>query len=102
MRKLFIILIISMFGILIAGCETETVNKYRVLYIGNGHTGGERPLDLTWYTTGMEATVLEPGTLVKEGYTFKHWVDDDHHLPRQPGDKIEITNSYVYLTAVWE
>ena len=102
MRKWYILAVCFMVGLFAAGCETEIEHKYRVLYIGNGHTGGERPVDSVWYTSGMEATVLPPGSLVREGYTFKHWVDDNYHLPHNPGDKVLITNSYIYLTAIWE
>jgi len=43
-------------------------------YDGNGNTGGSAPVDTkSPYATGSTVTVLDAGTLVKDGYTFTGW-----------------------------
>ncbi|WP_281890457.1 InlB B-repeat-containing protein [Paenibacillus sp. YYML68] len=48
--------------------------QYTVTYNGNGHTGGNVPLDGGSYASGATATVLgNTGTLERTGYTFAGW-----------------------------
>ncbi|MFX3636379.1 MAG: beta strand repeat-containing protein, partial [Candidatus Pristimantibacillus sp.] len=46
---------------------------YKVLYNGNGSTGGTAPTDSGTYETGTTATVVGKGSLVRTGYTFTGW-----------------------------
>ena len=104
MRKLFIILIIIILGLFITGCETEITKHCRVIYDCYGFTGGERPVDIKYYTPGMKAIVLE-NTFVKTGYTFKHWNTkwDDSGEKYNPGEKLEIADQYfIHLYAIWD
>ena len=104
MRKFSILLIICLAGFIIASCETETTKYCRIIYDGNGFTGGDRPLDTNNYTPDMKAIVLG-NTYVKTGYSFKHW--NTHWLGTgnsyNPGNEIIITDQYfIHLYAIWE
>ncbi len=60
----------------LTGSATATANfasTYTVTYNGNGSTGGTVPADGNAYQEGDEVTVLDPGSLVKTGYTFNNW-----------------------------
>lgn len=46
---------------------------YKVIYDGNGSTGGSEPIDSNEYTFGTYATILSYGTLSKAGYKFIGW-----------------------------
>jgi len=50
-----------------------TQPTYTVTYNGNLSTGGSALIDTTNYTTGQTVTVLDPGTLVRAGYSFNGW-----------------------------
>jgi hypothetical protein len=93
-----------MLGIIITGCKTEITISCRIIYDGNGFTGGERPVDINNYNPGMKAVVLA-NTYEKTGYAFKHW--NTHWLDTgasyNPGDEVDITNHfYIHLYAIWE
>ena len=112
MKKMFIVFIIFMFGLIVLGCDTGgggsgkvVIEKYfRVLYVGNENTSGETPVDNNNYTSGTEVIVLDKGTLIKDGYIFKHWNTniDDSGTSYSAGDIIIISNHYIYLYAIWE
>jgi uncharacterized repeat protein (TIGR02543 family) len=50
---------------------------YRVVYDGNGNTGGMPPLDPEAYLAGATVTVMDnSGNLFKDGYSFDGWSTD--------------------------
>lgn len=59
--------------ILIASCGGNS-GGVRVIYDGNGSTGGSVPVDTTSYEQGQTVTVLgNTGNLVKNHYSFAGW-----------------------------
>ncbi|MFB9273906.1 InlB B-repeat-containing protein [Cohnella cellulosilytica] len=51
-----------------------TINPtYKVVYNGNGATGGAVPTDGASYAAGATVSVLGGGTLARAGYTFAGW-----------------------------
>jgi uncharacterized repeat protein (TIGR02543 family) len=51
-----------------------TNTTYTVTYNGNGNTGGNVPIDTTYYEQGQTVTVLgNTGNLVNTGYSFAGW-----------------------------
>ncbi|GIO15225.1 hypothetical protein J19TS2_47800 [Cohnella xylanilytica] len=57
-----------------ATAKVTTKGYYKVLYYGNGNTGGSAPSDLKVYREGETATVLgNDGGLARDGYTFVGW-----------------------------
>lgn len=50
-------------------------SAFRVRYDGNGQSNGESPVDSKTYDFYQDVTILLPGTLTKDGYTFKGWND---------------------------
>lgn len=77
---------------------------FRVIYNGNGNTGGSVPRDANLYFDGLSVTLKSEGTLVKSGYTFTGWIAKD-----ASGNTLTITNgkitmpvSNVTVTAQWE
>ena len=81
--KIFVaVLLAALLSLLIfavTGCPNvvNPVNKaatYKVVYYGNGNTGGSVPADSKLYKQGDIVTVLgNTGSLVKKGYTFIGW-----------------------------
>ena len=104
MRKLTFLFVIFSVVFFITACDTETTKFCRIIYDGNGITGGERPVDTKNYTSGMKAIVLE-NTYTKAGHTFKHW--NTHWLGTgdsyNPGAELTIPDHYfIHLYAIWE
>ena len=104
MRKPNIIIIIFILSIIISGCKTEITKQCRIIYDGNGFTGGERPVDTNNYAPDSKAKVLA-NTFERTGYTFKHW--NTHWLDTgtsyNPGDELTVTDHYfIHLYAIWE
>ncbi|MCL2252753.1 MAG: InlB B-repeat-containing protein [Treponema sp.] len=104
MRKLFVFFIVFSLGLIVTSCNLEVTKHCRVIYDGNGITGGERPVDTNNYTPGQTAIVLE-NTYEKTGFTFKHW--NTHWLGTgesyNPGETLEIGDHYfIHLYAIWE
>jgi len=104
MRKSLILLNIFTVILFITGCDLEYTKYCRVIYDGNGVTGGERPVDINNYTPGQIAIVLG-NTYTKTGHTFKHW--NTHWLDTgesyNPGDALVIPDHYfIHLYAIWE
>ncbi len=48
-------------------------STYIVTYNGNGNTGGTVLTDINNYLSGSIVTVLNPGSLVRTGYSFASW-----------------------------
>ena len=65
---------------LTAGTDVEIIGaaaQYSVTYDGNGNTGGTAPVDSNLYDEGSSVQVLPPGDLVKAGYAFTGWKDQN-------------------------
>ena len=104
MRKLSVLVIIFALGLIVFGCETETVKYCRIIYDGNGGISHNRPVDNTNQTAGQKAVVL-PNTYEKTGFTFIHWNTHwlDSGISYNPGEKLEVTDTYfIHLYAIWE
>jgi len=103
MRKLFVLIVIFLLGIIITGCETEVTKYCRVIYDGNGITGGVRPVDNNNYIPGQKAVVLT-NTYEKTGYSFSNWNThwENTGASYNPGDELIITDNYfIHLYAIW-
>ncbi|NLY20649.1 MAG: hypothetical protein GXZ08_05160 [Tissierellia bacterium] len=79
------------------------IQKYEVIYDGNGHTAGNVPTDKTEYDSGDTVEVLYGKGLEKEGYIFKGWSTDKYSEKVQyvAGDTFTIEENTT-LYAVWE
>ncbi len=61
----------------VTGSVVPPVKTYKVVYHGNGQTGGSVPVDEKQYKPGDEAVVLgNINQLSKSGYTFAGWTTD--------------------------
>jgi len=98
------ILIILAFVLFLAGCIPDPTVLHRVHYHDNGSTYGFPPEDTNEYLTGTEVIVMGKNTLLKDGYTFKHWNTkaDGTGTAYYPGDKLLIRHYDVFLYAIWE
>ncbi|MFV0393252.1 MAG: InlB B-repeat-containing protein [Coprobacillaceae bacterium] len=78
-------------------------NYYQVMYHGNGHTSGDVPLDANQYLLQDTATILDHGTLVKDGYVFVEWNTsaDGSGTGYQANDTISVSGQ-VDLYAIWK
>jgi uncharacterized repeat protein (TIGR02543 family) len=63
---------------LTASWQEKSSEWYSVVYIGNGNTGGIAPVDSAWYSAGSGVTVLGHGSLVKDGYVFLGWSENQY------------------------
>jgi uncharacterized repeat protein (TIGR02543 family) len=77
---------------------------FSIVYIGNGNTGGIAPIDqLSPYTINEQVTVLDQGTLNREGYSFIGWNTNPSATSATftAGSTFTIQND-VTLFAVWQ
>lgn len=51
----------------------RVADEFTVTYHGNGHTGGVVPTDNKLYDTNDSATILDAGTMIKDGFKFVGW-----------------------------
>jgi len=104
MKKVYVVIIFILIGLLFAGCEIDPNAKYKVTYYGNGSTSGYPPIDNNEYTAGMEASVLGKSSLIKAEHTFQGWNTkaDGTGTPYVEGNKIKIINQNIFLHAKWE
>ena len=103
MKKISIVTILVIVFMILA-CDSHPEDRlYSIIYHGNGNTYGFSPVDPNEYTTGMDAVVLDKGTLVKTGYTFLHWNtrSDGTGDSYTSGDTITINYTNIFLYAVW-
>ena len=102
MKKLGILIVFAI-ALLLGGCDVPPDTVFSVIYHGNGNTHGFPPADNNEYTSGMEAAVLDKGTLEKTGHTFLHWNtrSDGTGNAYNHGDRIVISNSTIFLYAIW-
>ena len=80
------------------------IPTFRVIYNGNGETGGNVPVDNTEYRPGSRATVLgNTGDLVRPGYNFAGWNTDIDCLGGSYAQDatIVIEDGSIYLYAIW-
>ena len=80
---------------------------FRVIYDGNGHTGGTEPADTNVHrNAGDTVTVLGPGDLTRDGYIFLHWNTqaDGGGTTLLPGSTvaIPIPGENINLFAIWQ
>jgi len=101
--KITILTILVSFGLFFIGCDVSPEAAFTVTYHGNGNTYGFPPVDNNKYTSGMEAIVLDKGSLLKEGYTFQNWNTHAQGTGETytSADKIKITSKNVILFAIW-
>ncbi len=106
LKKMAVFFLIFM-AVMFAGCGSDDDNnkthKYSVTYEGNGNTGGSPPQDTGTYAPSFSVTVLDKGTLVKNGYTFAGWNTqaDGEGTDRNPGSTFVMEKADVILYAVW-
>ena len=83
---------------LYAGWEAK---KYTVVYYSNGATGTVT-FDPNEYTINDFVTILGPGTLTKEGYSFVGWFEGSigTGVIYSPGDQVKITKNMSFY-AYW-
>ena len=77
------------------------VEAYKVIYNANG-AKGDLPVDATNYVVGTTATILDQGTLSRQGYTFVGWntAANGKGTSYGAGESISI-NASVTLFAQW-
>ncbi|KMQ50971.1 cell wall/surface repeat protein [Chitinispirillum alkaliphilum] len=82
--------------------ETD-VEQFTVTYHGNQNSGGVIPVDPNSYEEGDEVRVLEPGNLVKSGFSFSAWntSPDGKGKDKIPKESFNIGSSNVILYAKW-
>lgn len=101
-KRLIVGLLISLLivsVVLMSGCGTR-----KVIYNGNGHTGGSVPVDTTAYRAGQTVTVLDnTGGLVKSGQVFEGWntQPDGGGTTYTAGQTFAMGTSDVILYAKW-
>jgi hypothetical protein len=116
-----ILFTLAVFGMIMGmSCDNDNVNNneqpyFTVTYHGNGHTSGEPPVDTKKYKVpnrmklppepGEEATILDKGTMEKEGYWFEGWAINsasygNHIYTRQPGEKLSVYEN-TDIEAIW-
>lgn len=75
---------------------------YHVSYFSNGGLIGASPMDLTKYVEGDTVTVMDPGTLGKEGCVFVEWrMESVEGTSYDPGDTFTMPGDSVTLYAIW-
>ena len=77
---------------------------WTVTYDGNGHDGGDAPVDATNYEQGQMITILgNTGNLVQAGFTFVGWcaTSDGTGFTYLPGQQIPMGTAPVVLFAKW-
>lgn len=87
---------------------THLIPKYSVIYVGNGHTSGTVPVDLTKYPDETEggypgtAIIKNSGDMEKENYEFEKWTTetDGNGDVYTPDQEVSMTKSLI-LYAQW-
>ncbi len=79
----------------------QWIPNHTVTYHGNGNTGGTAPVDSTSYEHTGLVTVMGPGTLTKEGFTFAGWKTafDSYFYPEGTFNIYRDENLYAQWTA---
>lgn len=81
----------------------KTTEVYKVSYFPNNATSGKVPVDNTSYETGDVITILDYGTLKKNGCTFWGWAKDpsDSYPKYKIDDKLYAYSQNLDLYAIW-
>ena len=98
------ILAILVLAITVLGCPPPPEGgSYSIIYHGNENTSGYPPTDSNKYSTGMEAIVLDQGTLLKTGHEFSHWNTKADGTGEEYNEDETITVGYItiFLYAIW-
>lgn len=86
-------------------CSIPTdVNICRVLYNGNGRSGGTVPTDPVEYASSQIVSILDDsGHLECPGYSFGGWntSSDGSGTSYMPGDNLETASTDITLYALW-
>ena len=100
MLKITVFAVFITFGLFFTGCEVSPDATFRVNYYSYDNTSGFRPVDPTLYKYNETAIVLDRGSLLKEGYTFKNWNTDrfGDGISYEVGDEIIIRGPVVLFT----
>ena len=84
--------------------KSDVIQQYRVLYDGNGKTGGAVPADTVNYLSGDNVPVKgNTGSLLREGYIFGGWNTqaDGTGTKYVSGSELKITEMNITLYAQW-
>lgn len=81
----------------------EWVPLFTANYHGNGNTSGEAPVDPMEYAAGEDVTVLDSGTLERDGFIQDGWntAEDGSGTARAVGSTFSMGDADVDLYAVW-
>lgn len=94
-----LILLLAVSAVLMSGC-----GAHKVIYNGNGNTGGSVPVDTTMYRAGQTVTVLDnTGGLAKTGHVFAGWntAPDGSGATYTQGQTLTMGTSDITLYAKW-
>lgn len=85
------------------GCGLFSSHSYTVVYDGNGALEGSVPVDTNTYKKGDLVTVMNEGTLARDGTVFGGWSTDagGAGVLYDPGDLLEMGSADVTLYASW-
>lgn len=82
----------------------ESGENYRIIYNGNGNTGGTVPVDGKSYRTNETVTILgNVNGLTRSGYQFSGWtkIADDSAQVYNPGSTLIMNTADIVLYAKW-
>ncbi|MBN1575793.1 MAG: cadherin-like beta sandwich domain-containing protein, partial [Chitinispirillaceae bacterium] len=79
-----------------------SVNQYFVAHVGNGQTSGA-PHDTDFYDFGESVTIVDQGSLFREGYTFTGWntAADGSGTDHLPSTTFAMGAASIILYAQW-
>ncbi|MEI9907912.1 MAG: InlB B-repeat-containing protein [Actinomycetota bacterium] len=98
-KPLGLVLAMTLLALLLPLGAANATPPYTVTYAGNGNTGGTPPTAPN-VSEGDSITVSGPGSLVKAGYTFAGW-DDQDDVHYSGGEVIAAPATNVTFTASW-
>jgi uncharacterized repeat protein (TIGR02543 family) len=105
MKRLGIGLLLLSLLIMLIGCPdpVDEPSTYSVTYDGNGSSAGTAPVDTNRYESGATVTVLDYGTLMRDGYTLRFWNTnaDGSGMTYAPGDVFTMSAMDITLHAIW-
>lgn len=111
-KRLLFALVIITFGLASFSCNNgpsqdesnhNQVAEYSIIYSGNGQTAGTAPEDHNFYKSNRKVTLLDQGSLVKDGYIFNGWnsADNGSGTSYPANGTYTITKSNAQLYAQW-
>ncbi len=88
-----------------ASCIVTVTNDptYKIIYDGNGATGGSVPVDSSGYVPGSTVIIMNNGTLTRTSYTFNGWntVSNGTGTPYSAGSTLAMGSGDITLYAQW-